>query len=172
MKKQLLATLCVGFLSATSTLAADGASHANSAAAPKEGAAVDNRTPEQKLKSRMDSALALSKSGGVVPISADPVTDLENFLKLDANKGKTIFVEFWSPMCGHCKTYKKTYEQLAQSNRWGSWTAVDISENAGPILKKFKFSGTPTVQVYRDGKLISPDVYGKSSDEIRKQFAK
>lgn len=69
-------------------------------------------------------------------------------------KGKSIaVVEFYAPWCGHCKSFKPTYESVATAlKNIISVAAVDC-DNYGDLAQKYGVNGFPTVKLfYTDNK--------------------
>jgi len=62
-------------------------------------------------------------------------------------------IEFYAPWCGHCKTLKPTWAQLATASKGKFNVAmVDGSAEQG-LSKRFGIRGFPTIKLIRDGKL-------------------
>ncbi|ELR22795.1 protein disulfideisomerase domain containing protein [Acanthamoeba castellanii str. Neff] len=79
------------------------------------------------------------------------VLNAQNF---DAQTAEgTWMIEFYAPWCGHCKTLKPTWAQLATASKGKFNVAmVDGSAEQG-LSKRFGIRGFPTIKLIRDGKL-------------------
>jgi protein disulfide-isomerase-like protein len=79
------------------------------------------------------------------------VLNAHNF---DAQTAEGIWmIEFYAPWCGHCKTLKPTWAQLATASKGKFNVAmVDGSAEQG-LSKRFGIRGFPTIKLIRDGKL-------------------
>jgi protein disulfide isomerase len=88
------------------------------------------------------------------------------------NSGKDVFVEFYAPWCGHCKSLAPEYAKLAQTVRGVSTLRIakfDATEN--DAIEGFEVTGYPTlflVQAEKNGGrgTIMPYVGGRTKDEI------
>ncbi|KAI2494712.1 intramolecular oxidoreductase [Fragilaria crotonensis] len=90
----------------------------------------------------------------------------------EATAGKTVFLKFFAPWCGHCKAMAPAWEQLA--NDWaghdvGLVAEVDCTAAAG-LCQDFEVQGYPTL-FYGDP--AAPEVYdgGRDYDSLA-EFAK
>ncbi|KMT13995.1 hypothetical protein BVRB_4g078260 [Beta vulgaris subsp. vulgaris] len=104
--------------------------------------------------------------------------DFSNFTDF-VSKHDFIFVEFYSPGCGFCKTlapeYEKAASELKEHDPRAILAKVDASVAANkPIAKLYKVSGYPTLIILRNGGKIVQEDYngGRKSDDLVKYVKK
>jgi protein disulfide-isomerase A6 len=108
----------------------------------------------------------------VVAASASNVVDLtpDNFDKVvDGSKG--VFVEFFAPWCGHCKSLAPTWEELADA--FAKENGVVIAKVDADAHKdlggRFGVQGFPTLKFFpKGGDVKSPKDYngGRDTDSL------
>lgn len=82
----------------------------------------------------------------------------KNFEEIVINNDKDVFVEFYAPWCGHCKTLAPKYDELGKKfagNEKVVIAKVDATENDTPA----KISGFPTLILYPGGDKTNPINY-------------
>jgi thiol-disulfide isomerase/thioredoxin len=65
----------------------------------------------------------------------------------EKTEGKTVFIKFYSPSCGHCQELAPTWDQMAKEwveHEQGLVGAVDCSVE-GKLCTSLKFTGLPTL---------------------------
>jgi thioredoxin 2 len=66
-----------------------------------------------------------------------------------------VFVEFWSPRCGHCMRIKPTVEALAHE-RAGLMKVVTVNvDNESSLASRFQIQATPFMMLFRNGDKLS-----------------
>jgi len=66
-----------------------------------------------------------------------------------------IFIEFWSPRCGHCLGIAPIVEELAHE-RAGLMKVVKVNIYNEPLLAvRFQIKATPLMMLYRNGDKLS-----------------
>jgi protein disulfide-isomerase-like protein len=74
------------------------------------------------------------------------------------NEKDFVFVEYYSPMCGHCISFAADYEKLAtyfkNMNANVIIAAVDVSEES-EIKKQENIKGFPTFKFYIRGNSVT-----------------
>jgi len=94
----------------------------------------------------------------------------ENYKEMTA--GKTVFIKFFAPWCGHCKAMAPAWEKLAED--WAGHEVALIAEVDCTLEKdlceEFDVEGFPTLFF---GDPISPEIYEGGRDyESMSDFAK
>lgn len=90
--------------------------------------------------------------------------------------GKSAFVKFFAPWCGHCKKLKPAWDQLAEEFKANSNVAiidVDCTKDESKTLcSKYGVKGYPTVKYFTDSTdVLGADYKGGRSFEELKKFA-
>ncbi len=87
----------------------------------------------------------------VKPISFVKEVDTSTFDKTVKKPGVNALVEFYAPWCGHCKTLKPIYEQVAKNFATESKCAVvAVDATASPDLaSKYDVTGYPTLKFFK-----------------------
>ena len=97
----------------------------------------------------------------------------ENFYKATIDND-FLFVEFYAPWCGHCKSlapeYEKAAQKLAKSGSEVRLAKIDttIEKVSG---EKYAIEGFPTLKLFKNGKPIDYEG-GRSSKDIINWLAK
>lgn len=82
------------------------------------------------------------------------------FKSLVLDEKKDVFVEFYAPWCGHCKTLEPIWEELAEKLAGDEKLVIakmDATMNHPP--KYFKYSGFPTIFWAGRGAKDQPEQY-------------
>ncbi|CAG5097188.1 Oidioi.mRNA.OKI2018_I69.XSR.g14970.t1.cds [Oikopleura dioica] len=92
----------------------------------------------------------------------DPVKIVtgNTFKSIVLDEEKDVFVEFYAPWCGHCKTLEPIWEELAQTlleDEKILFAKMDATANHPP--KYFRYSGFPTIFWAGRGAKDEPEQY-------------
>ncbi len=93
------------------------------------------------------------------------------------NSNGVVFVAFYSPNCGHCRTYCPKFAEFANNTKSNCF-GVNVSKNQDIYSKKFPFqiNGVPMTAVYLNGKVCStisgnrPDILYRALEDARKEM--
>ncbi|KAL2941836.1 Protein disulfide-isomerase [Bienertia sinuspersici] len=104
--------------------------------------------------------------------------DHSNFTDV-VSKYDFIFVEFYAPSCGFCKTLAPEYEKaasiLAKHDPPATLAKVNAFEDVNkPIAKLYKIRGYPTLKIFRNGgKIVQKEYNGpRKADDLVKYVTK
>jgi len=106
------------------------------------------------------SSLVASSSATVLSLTPD------NFDS--ATAGKTVFIKFFAPWCGHCKSMAKDWEKLAaewEGNAVGLVAEVDCTAAGKPLCDANGVKGFPTIK-YGDASDLQDYQGGRSFDAL------
>jgi len=78
----------------------------------------------------------------------------ENFDSATATDGKLVIVDFWAPWCAPCRAIAPILDKLAQEYPEKLIVGKVNTDEQQQLAVKYGISGIPTVQFYKDGKLI------------------
>ena len=104
------------------------------------------------------------------------VTELTstNWDSILVNSGKSGFVKFFAPWCGHCKKLKPDWDKLGNSFTDKSDTVIGTvdctAENAKELCEKFSIGGYPTLKTFVSGQ--PEDYQGERSLDALMKHAK
>lgn len=66
---------------------------------------------------------------------------------------KVVLIDYWAPWCGPCRRVSPIVEELARENATVTFAKVNTDEN--PMTAgKFGIMSIPTLQVWKDGKVV------------------
>lgn len=90
--------------------------------------------------------------------------------------GKSAFVKFFAPWCGHCKKLKPAWDQLAEEFKANPNVAIiDVDctkDESKSLCSKFGVKGYPTVKYFTDSTdAMGADYKGGRTFEDLKKFA-
>jgi len=94
----------------------------------------------------------------------------DNFQK--ETDGKTVFIKFFAPWCGHCQAIKPNWDKLVADFEGSSTqmvAEVDCTAEGEPLCQEFAIQGYPTLKWGDPSDL--QDYSGGRSYEDLKQFA-
>ena len=115
-----------------------------------------NRVPTQRLMERPHCG----KCRSILEFPRRPVDATEKSFGSEVFEWAGIaIVEFWSSTCGACASIQPLLERLA-SQKAGLVKVVKVNiERELSLANNFKIRATPSLLVYRNGKLID-ELYG------------
>jgi thioredoxin 2 len=119
-----------------------------------------NRVPAHRLTERP----LCGKCKSVLEFPLGPVEATEENFGRDVFEWPgVVIVEFWSARCGACALINPLLERLAR-RKAGLVKVVKVNiEREFPLANRFQIRSTPTLLVYRNGKLID-ELYGALSE--------
>jgi len=108
------------------------------------------KVKDDKVEDIMEKGLRLMKSvqqhRGILPRTLPSLTE-ENFDSL--TEGKTVFLKFFAPWCGHCKAMANDWKKLWKiwdNSKTGFVAEVDCtSDDSQALCEKYKVQGYPTL---------------------------
>lgn len=107
--------------------------------------------------------------GGAVELSS-----IESFKELAVDSGKSAFVKFWAPWCGHCKAMKPAWEQLGNEYKDSSSVLIggaDCTSTAKELCEHHEVRGYPTIKYWTaETGLSGQDYQGGRDIEALKKF--
>ena len=89
----------------------------------------------------------------------------ENFEEVISKLSKVILVDFYATWCGPCKMVGEVLEELEEHFEGVKIIKIDVDEFEN-ISKEHGVMSIPTLEVYRDGKLIKKEVGYRDYDTI------
>ena len=77
-----------------------------------------------------------------------------NFNEIVLESSIPVFVDFWAPWCGPCRTLWPIIEQLAQEHSDViKFVKVNVDE-VPDLAMKYRISGIPNIKIIEDGDVI------------------
>lgn len=119
---------------------------------------------------KVSAAVLLSAFATVAAYDVPSLTP-DNYDELTA--GKTVFIKFFAPWCGHCKKMAPDWEKLAQEwegNDTGLVAEVDCTTEGKPLCDANGVRGFPTLK-YGDPTALDDYQGGRAFKDLSK-FAK
>jgi len=115
------------------------------------------------IKGQAIEALISKWKLGSLSAEKDPVVAVTSqaFEKIVIDNDRDVFVEFYAPWCGHCKSLAPTYKQLAQhyaNDPEISIVKVDATKHSHASAEVKSY---PTLKFYRKGKKAKPKNVGE-----------
>jgi thioredoxin 1 len=64
-----------------------------------------------------------------------------------------VFVDWWAPWCGPCRTFSPIFDKVAQQNPEVVFVKINADENPDLALS-FGIRSIPTLMIFRDGIMV------------------
>lgn len=68
-------------------------------------------------------------------------------------KGGIVFIDWWAPWCGPCRSFAPTYEKVAEANPDVTFAKVNTDEEQ-ELAGAFQIRSIPTLMIFRDKVLL------------------
>ncbi len=68
-------------------------------------------------------------------------------------KGGIVFIDWWAPWCGPCRSFAPTYEKVAEASPDVTFAKVNTDEEQG-LAGAFHIRSIPTLMIFRDKVLL------------------
>ncbi|KAK1747883.1 protein disulfide isomerase family protein [Skeletonema marinoi] len=112
---------------------------------------------------------------GLLGFAAGKSPELDPASFDEAIHSKNVFVKFYAPWCGHCKSLAPDWDKLADmyaSSPSVTIASVDctVDEN-DELCHQYGVQGYPTLKYFTDGNTMGEDYQGPRSLEALEQFA-
>jgi len=93
-----------------------------------------------------------------------------NFAEVALDKKKDVFVEFYAPWCGHCKTLAPIWEQVAEKYESRSDLVIAKVDSTENEIDGVDIEGFPTLIMFKKGDNEKVDFVGKRDFESIVKF--
>lgn len=93
----------------------------------------------------------------------------ENFEKEVMQESKPVLIDFWAAWCGPCQMLLPTIEELAGEVTDVKICKVNVDEEP-ELAERYQIMTIPTLQLMKNGQVVSKQVGVKSKDEIKKMI--
>merc|ERR1712142_268361 len=93
-----------------------------------------------------------------------------NFDEIVSDTSKDVFVKFFAPWCGHCKTVAPVWEQLGEEFKDDEGVVIAKLDLTANQLDNLKVKGFPTFKLYRAGDNTELDYTGPRNIEAFATF--
>ncbi len=84
--------------------------------------------------------------GAPIELKADEFRDV-------VDKEGMVFIDWWAPWCGPCKSFAPIYDQVAGDNPDAVFAKINTDEEQ-QLAGAFQIKGIPTLMAFRDGVLL------------------
>lgn len=132
-----------------------------------------------KINNKMTVAIALMIAA-VVVMSSVAIVDAsleftqKSFDKSVLNGGKSGFIMFYAPWCGHCKALKPKWEEMAKKFVKDPKVIVGKvnCDEEKELCQSFQITGYPSIKAFRAGDISGEDYNGGRTVEDMESFAR
>ena len=69
------------------------------------------------------------------------------------DKEGMVFIDWWAPWCGPCKSFGPIYDQVAGDNPDATFAKINTDDEQ-QLAGAFQIRGVPTLMAFRDGVLL------------------
>lgn len=94
----------------------------------------------------------------------------KNFKEIVLDSGKEVFVKFYAPWCGHCKTMAPIWEELAQELKSVEGLVIADFDATANEAQGVEIQGFPTLKFYKNG--VAQDFDGDRQLDSFKDYLK
>jgi thioredoxin 1 len=98
-------------------------------------------------------------------------TTQDTFQKDVAEHKGLVLVDYYAEWCGPCKMTSPIIEELAEEIKTMKFVKVDVDANQDLVSEQSIFS-IPTFMIYKDGKVVSQFVGGRSKEDFLAEINK
>lgn len=126
------------------------------------------------MKKFLDGELEPHLNSEEVPSDwdAEPVKVLvgKNFHEVAFDEKKDVFVEFYAPWCGHCKSLAPIWEELAEGYENNDKVVIAKMDSTANEVKEVSVKGFPTLKFFPAGSKDILDYEGARTLEALKEY--
>jgi len=104
--------------------------------------------------------------------NSKPVSVLvgKNFKEVAFDSNKKVFVEFYAPWCGHCKSLAPTWDKLGEKFADDESVVIAKMDSTANEVEEFEIQGFPTLKFFPSGSDKVVDYNGDRSLEAMAEF--